>query len=76
MTTDKEWQEKLSEILLLVDKQHMEIAYLVPWCQLGKPPKQGELADCSNGLSLVVLISTQNMEIQRSGGGEGETTQI
>uniref|UniRef100_A0A8D0E6E4 NIPSNAP domain-containing protein n=1 Tax=Salvator merianae TaxID=96440 RepID=A0A8D0E6E4_SALMN len=38
---DKEWQETLSAALPLLDKQHMEIAYLVPWCQLGNPPKQG-----------------------------------
>ncbi|XP_062985203.1 protein NipSnap homolog 3B-like [Elgaria multicarinata webbii] len=38
---DKEWQEKLPAIFALLNKQHMEIAYLVPWCELGIPPKQG-----------------------------------
>ncbi|XP_061489201.1 protein NipSnap homolog 3B-like isoform X1 [Rhineura floridana] len=38
---DKEWQENLSAILPLLNKQHMEIAYLVPWCKLGTPPKPG-----------------------------------
>ncbi|XP_066474669.1 protein NipSnap homolog 3B-like [Tiliqua scincoides] len=38
---DTEWQEKLSAILPLLHKQDMEIAYLVPWCRLGTPPKQG-----------------------------------
>lgn len=44
---DKEWQEKLAAILPLLDKQHMEIAYMVPWCELGTPPKEGQLA-CSS----------------------------
>ncbi|KAF7240046.1 hypothetical protein EYD10_13394 [Varanus komodoensis] len=38
---NKRWQETLSELLPLVTKQHAEIAYLVPWCTLGTPPKQG-----------------------------------
>ncbi|XP_077201504.1 protein NipSnap homolog 3B-like [Paroedura picta] len=38
---DKEWQEKLSAILPLLKTQDMEIAYLVPWCELGAPPKEG-----------------------------------
>ncbi|KAK9408044.1 protein NipSnap 3B-like [Crotalus adamanteus] len=41
VVNDKEWQEKLAAILPLLDKQHMEIAYMVPWCELGTPPKEG-----------------------------------
>nr|XP_033774252.1 protein NipSnap homolog 3A [Geotrypetes seraphini]XP_033774262.1 protein NipSnap homolog 3A [Geotrypetes seraphini] len=39
---DQEWQGKfISKILPMLDKQENEIAYLVPWCQLEKPEKQG-----------------------------------
>ncbi|XP_039206908.1 protein NipSnap homolog 3B-like isoform X3 [Crotalus tigris] len=41
VVNDKEWQEKLATILPLLDKQHMEIAYMAPWCELGTPPKEG-----------------------------------
>ncbi|XP_026536395.1 protein NipSnap homolog 3B-like [Notechis scutatus] len=41
VVNDKEWQEKLAGILPLLDKQHMEIAYMAPWCELGTPPKEG-----------------------------------
>ncbi|KAJ6669488.1 hypothetical protein lerEdw1_000036, partial [Lerista edwardsae] len=41
LAQDTEWQDRLSAILPLVYKQEMEIAYLVPWCQLGTPPKPG-----------------------------------
>ncbi|KAM7025229.1 protein NipSnap homolog 3A [Acridotheres tristis] len=42
LANDKEWQGKLISVILpLVEKQHNEVAYLVPWCQLGKPPKEG-----------------------------------
>ncbi|XP_053159644.1 protein NipSnap homolog 3B-like [Hemicordylus capensis] len=41
VVNDKEWQEKLTTILPLLYKQHMEIAYLVPWCELGVSPKPG-----------------------------------
>nr|XP_020657132.1 protein NipSnap homolog 3B-like [Pogona vitticeps] len=41
ISNDKEWQEKLSAIRLLLHKQDMEIAYLVPWCKLETPPKPG-----------------------------------
>ncbi|XP_065512782.1 protein NipSnap homolog 3A isoform X2 [Caloenas nicobarica] len=42
LANDKAWQETLlSRFLPLVEKQHNEVAYLVPWCQLGKPPKEG-----------------------------------
>ncbi|XP_062827582.1 protein NipSnap homolog 3B isoform X1 [Anolis carolinensis] len=41
LVNDKEWQEKLSMILPFLHKQHMEITYLVPWCQLGVPPQPG-----------------------------------
>lgn len=39
---DKEWQEKyMTKMLPLLDKQENEITYLVPWCQLMKPEKEG-----------------------------------
>ncbi|XP_054842964.1 protein NipSnap homolog 3B-like isoform X2 [Eublepharis macularius] len=41
LAKDKEWQETLSAILPLLKTQDMEIAYLVPWCELGTPPKEG-----------------------------------
>ncbi|XP_070375205.1 protein NipSnap homolog 3A isoform X1 [Equus asinus] len=42
LAKDKEWQEKfLIPNLALIDKQESEIAYLVPWSKLEKPPKEG-----------------------------------
>ncbi|XP_015705084.1 protein NipSnap homolog 3A-like [Coturnix japonica] len=42
LANDKEWQGQfISSALPLIEKQHNEVAYLVPWCQLGKPPKEG-----------------------------------
>uniref|UniRef100_A0A5F9DNZ8 Nipsnap homolog 3A n=1 Tax=Oryctolagus cuniculus TaxID=9986 RepID=A0A5F9DNZ8_RABIT len=42
LAKDKEWQEQfLIPNLPLVDKQESEITYLVPWCKLEKPPKEG-----------------------------------
>ncbi|XP_014115116.1 PREDICTED: protein NipSnap homolog 3A isoform X1 [Pseudopodoces humilis] len=42
LANDKDWQGKfISAALPLIEKQHNEVAYLVPWCQLGKPPKEG-----------------------------------
>ncbi|XP_053824712.1 protein NipSnap homolog 3A isoform X2 [Vidua chalybeata] len=42
LANDKDWQGKfISEALPLVEKQHNEVVYLVPWCQLGKPSKKG-----------------------------------
>ncbi|XP_028568583.2 protein NipSnap homolog 3B-like [Podarcis muralis] len=41
VVADKEWQERLSVLLQFLDKQHMEIAYMVPWCELGSSPKPG-----------------------------------
>ncbi|XP_012493995.1 PREDICTED: protein NipSnap homolog 3A-like [Propithecus coquereli] len=42
VTKDKEWQEKfIITNLPLVDKQEIDITYLVPWCKLEKPPKEG-----------------------------------
>uniref|UniRef100_A0A2K5C4R2 NIPSNAP domain-containing protein n=1 Tax=Aotus nancymaae TaxID=37293 RepID=A0A2K5C4R2_AOTNA len=39
---DKEWQEQfLIPNLALIDKQESEITYLVPWCKLEKPSKEG-----------------------------------
>lgn len=48
LAQDTEWQDRLSAILPLVYKQDMEIAYQVPWCQLGTSPKPGELWYFSN----------------------------
>ncbi|NXU50296.1 NPS3A protein, partial [Turnix velox] len=42
LANDSDWQGKfISAAVPLMEKQHNEIAYLVPWCQLGKPPKEG-----------------------------------
>ncbi|XP_057576411.1 protein NipSnap homolog 3A-like isoform X1 [Hippopotamus amphibius kiboko] len=42
LAKDKEWQEQfLIPNLALVDKEGTEITYLVPWCKLEKPPKEG-----------------------------------
>ncbi|XP_066471025.1 protein NipSnap homolog 3A [Tiliqua scincoides] len=42
LTKDQEWQEKyMSQMLPLLVKQENEITYLVPWCELGSPPKDG-----------------------------------
>ncbi|XP_006150653.1 protein NipSnap homolog 3A [Tupaia chinensis] len=42
LAKDKEWQEQfLIPNLSLIDKQESEITYLVPWCKLEKPPKEG-----------------------------------
>uniref|UniRef100_G3T9R0 Nipsnap homolog 3A n=1 Tax=Loxodonta africana TaxID=9785 RepID=G3T9R0_LOXAF len=42
LAKNKEWQEQfLIPNLLLVDKQECEITYLVPWCKIEKPPKEG-----------------------------------
>lgn len=39
----KEWQEQfLIPNLALMEKQESEITYLVPWCKLEKPPKEGK----------------------------------
>ncbi|XP_010612627.1 protein NipSnap homolog 3A [Fukomys damarensis] len=39
---DKEWQEQfLIPNLALIDKQESEITYLVPWCQIERPAKEG-----------------------------------
>lgn len=42
LAKDKEWQERfLIPNLAFIDKQEVEIAYLVPWCKIGMPPKEG-----------------------------------
>lgn len=42
LTQDEQWQEKyISKMLPLLEKQENEIAYLVPWCKLEKPEKEG-----------------------------------
>ncbi|XP_075416372.1 protein NipSnap homolog 3A [Tenrec ecaudatus] len=42
LAKDKEWQEKfLIPNLLHMDKQVCDITYLVPWCKIEKPPKEG-----------------------------------
>lgn len=49
LAKDKEWQEQfLIPNLALIDKQETEITYLVPWCKLVKPPKEGK--SCLNSL--------------------------
>ncbi|XP_035885473.1 protein NipSnap homolog 3A-like [Phyllostomus discolor] len=42
LAKDKEWQEQFLILnLALIDKQESEITYLVLWCKLEKPPKEG-----------------------------------
>uniref|UniRef100_A0A8C0H035 NIPSNAP domain-containing protein n=1 Tax=Chelonoidis abingdonii TaxID=106734 RepID=A0A8C0H035_CHEAB len=42
LANDKEWQGKfLSPVLPFLNKQNNEIVYLVPWCEIGKPSKEG-----------------------------------
>lgn len=42
LAKDKKWQEQfLIPNLALMDKQESEVTYLVPWCKLEKPPKEG-----------------------------------
>uniref|UniRef100_A0A8C6GFX6 NIPSNAP domain-containing protein n=1 Tax=Mus spicilegus TaxID=10103 RepID=A0A8C6GFX6_MUSSI len=41
LAKDKEWQERfLIPNLAFIDKQEVEITYLVPWCKIGTPPKE------------------------------------
>lgn len=49
LAKDKEWQEQyLIPNLALIDKQESEITYLVPWCKLEKPPKEGKSSPFSH----------------------------
>ncbi|XP_069820410.1 protein NipSnap homolog 3A [Dendropsophus ebraccatus] len=42
LAQDKLWQENfLAKALPMMDKQDNEIAYLVPWCKLQRPEKEG-----------------------------------
>ncbi|KAM5299824.1 protein NipSnap homolog 3A isoform 2-T2 [Ctenodactylus gundi] len=42
LAEDKEWQEQfLIPNLSLIDSQENEITYLVPWCKIENPPKEG-----------------------------------
>ncbi|XP_068962203.1 protein NipSnap homolog 3A isoform X2 [Petaurus breviceps papuanus] len=42
LAQDKEWQEKyISPNLPFMVQQKNEITYLVPWCKIEKPPKEG-----------------------------------
>uniref|UniRef100_A0A8C6GF12 NIPSNAP domain-containing protein n=1 Tax=Mus spicilegus TaxID=10103 RepID=A0A8C6GF12_MUSSI len=42
LAKDEDWQEQfLIPNLPLIDKQESEITYLVPWCKIGTPPKEG-----------------------------------
>lgn len=38
---DKDWQDTMSVLTPMLDKMDVEIAYLVPWCQLDKTEEQG-----------------------------------
>ncbi|XP_045636553.1 protein NipSnap homolog 3A-like isoform X1 [Ursus americanus] len=38
---DKEWQQIIVPNLALIDEQENEITYLVPWCKLEKPAREG-----------------------------------
>lgn len=49
LAKDKEWQEQyLIPNLALIDIQESEITYLVPWCKLEKPPKEGKSSPLSH----------------------------
>lgn len=39
---DKEWQQIIVPNLALIDEQENEITYLVPWCKLEKPAREGK----------------------------------
>ncbi|XP_037058544.1 protein NipSnap homolog 3B-like isoform X1 [Peromyscus leucopus] len=42
LASDPEWHERfLIPNLASIDKQESEIVYLVPWCKMGTPPKEG-----------------------------------
>ncbi|XP_075066564.1 protein NipSnap homolog 3A [Mixophyes fleayi] len=42
LAQDRAWQDNyLSKALSMIDEQTNEIAYLVPWCKLQKPEKEG-----------------------------------
>ncbi|KAM4809886.1 protein NipSnap homolog 3A-like isoform 2-T2 [Rhinophrynus dorsalis] len=42
LSQDNDWMEKyISKALPMIEKQDNEIAYLVPWCKLQKPEKEG-----------------------------------
>ncbi|XP_073398788.1 protein NipSnap homolog 3A isoform X1 [Dendrobates tinctorius] len=42
LAQDKAWKENyISKALPMMDKQDNEVAYLVPWCKLQKPEKEG-----------------------------------
>uniref|UniRef100_A0A8C9DE42 Nipsnap homolog 3B n=1 Tax=Prolemur simus TaxID=1328070 RepID=A0A8C9DE42_PROSS len=42
LAKDKEWQEQLIiSIWPLIEEQEFDITYLIPWCKLEKPPKEG-----------------------------------
>ncbi|XP_031232631.1 protein NipSnap homolog 3A-like [Mastomys coucha] len=42
LAKDGEWQERFHiPSLPLIDKQEVEITYLVPWCKIKTPPKEG-----------------------------------
>ncbi|XP_056376192.1 protein NipSnap homolog 3A isoform X2 [Hyla sarda] len=42
LAQDKSWQENyLAKALPMIEKQDNEITYLVPWCKLQKPEKEG-----------------------------------
>ncbi|XP_069486943.1 protein NipSnap homolog 3A-like [Ambystoma mexicanum] len=38
---DRNWQDTMSTLLPMLDKMNVEIAYLVPWSQLGKTDEEG-----------------------------------
>ncbi|GAB5579982.1 protein NipSnap homolog 3A-like [Prionailurus iriomotensis] len=41
LAKNKGWQQFLIPNLALIDEQEFEITYLVPWCKLEKPAKEG-----------------------------------
>ncbi|XP_073907443.1 protein NipSnap homolog 3A-like isoform X3 [Castor canadensis] len=59
LAKDKVWQEQfLIPNLALIDKQESEIAYLVPWCKIEKPPKNvTNFFGISSAVTTLVAIS-------------------
>ncbi|XP_028661737.2 LOW QUALITY PROTEIN: protein NipSnap homolog 3A [Erpetoichthys calabaricus] len=42
LAKDHDWMSKyISKMMPMLNSQDSEVNYLVPWCKLGKPPKQG-----------------------------------
>lgn len=63
LAKDNDWQERfLIPNLPFIDKQESEITYLVPWCKLGTPPKEGEsVSGTVNFLTEIVHVLSSSV---------------